>query len=196
MFLAVSVPVLGLMDSAESLGKALLGKSVAFSGPLGCCGNAYDSQQLEYPQEVRATWRALLLPHQERASHPEGDGGLLPQHSFGSRGIVCHVRFAHDGRDVRMDEIGGGIWGAQCWWDTANEAGWSTSILKTGSLRGARVALSCHLALDLLWQEIQEAWLCCIAAIFVASCCCVGALLQSWKGCNSVESDVMGEYRG
>ena len=56
-------------ESAESLERGLLGRDVAFSGSLGFC-------DLKCPEEVWAAWRALLLPHKERTSRPQGDGGL------------------------------------------------------------------------------------------------------------------------
>ena len=44
-----------------------VGKCLAFSGPMGCCGLAHDNLRLECSGEVRAAWRALLLPHWEGA---------------------------------------------------------------------------------------------------------------------------------
>ena len=88
-------------ESAESLGRALLGKKE-------CClfwtlGMLWEcARQSAAGQSQRSTWPhgELFFPHPDRAGHPVGDGGLWAQHSFGGRGIVCHVRFAHDGRDV------------------------------------------------------------------------------------------------
>ena len=48
---------------------AVLGKNVALSGSLGCCGIAHDIQHLEYPEEVWAAWRALSSSQVRR---PEG----------------------------------------------------------------------------------------------------------------------------
>ena len=49
-------------ESAESVGRVFLGRDVAFSGSVGCCGIAHDSQRLECPEGVWAVQRALLLP--------------------------------------------------------------------------------------------------------------------------------------
>ena len=41
-------------DFANDVGRAPLGIGLAFSGPMGCCGFAHDSQRLECSGEVRA----------------------------------------------------------------------------------------------------------------------------------------------
>ena len=50
-----------------------------------------------------------------------------------------------------------------------------------------RVAMSCHMALDMLCQEMHEAW-------WLVCCCLKGplsqfaqAILSPWKGCDSKE---------
>ena len=43
----------------------LLGRRLAFSGPMGCCGFAHNVQRLEGSREVWAAWRGLFLPHRE-----------------------------------------------------------------------------------------------------------------------------------
>ena len=54
----------GLLFEPQSswMEKALLGRSVAFSGSVGCCGSAHDSQRLECAEELRAVRRALHVP--------------------------------------------------------------------------------------------------------------------------------------
>ena len=52
---------------AQDAGRALLGRGPAFSGPMGFCWFAHNSQRLECSGEVRAARRALFLPHQEGA---------------------------------------------------------------------------------------------------------------------------------
>ena len=89
-----------MSESAESLGRALLGRDVALSGSLGCCGIAHDTQHLECPEEVWAAWRALLLPIKERTGRPQGGGGLWALYPSGENESVCYVRFAHDGREA------------------------------------------------------------------------------------------------
>ena len=50
----------------------------------------------------------------------------------------------------------------------------------------ARVALSCHMALDLLCQEMHETW--------ELRCCCEGALCRS-KKCPSLTVDALSQRR-
>ena len=68
-----------------------------FSGSVGCRGSAHDSQQLEHSKELRATWRAFLLPHKERAHFPRRGGGPWARLFFGgggARGAPCRDSFS------------------------------------------------------------------------------------------------------
>ena len=56
-----------LQHFSKGVGRAQLGRDLAFSGPLGCCGFAHSIQRLECSGEVRAARRALFLPHREGA---------------------------------------------------------------------------------------------------------------------------------
>ena len=89
-------------ESAESLGRALLGKKECCLfwtlGMLWEC--ARQSAAGHIPKKYVATWRALLSSSRKSRSSWKENGGLWAQQSFGGRGIVCNVRFAPDGRDV------------------------------------------------------------------------------------------------
>ena len=50
-------------DFAKDVRRTLLGRGLASSGSLGCCGIAHDSQRLECSGGLWATSRVLLLPH-------------------------------------------------------------------------------------------------------------------------------------
>ena len=55
--------------------------SVAFSGCLGQCAAAHNFlAMVECPREVRAVWRALLLPFEGTADGPQGAGSVWAQH--------------------------------------------------------------------------------------------------------------------
>ena len=48
--------------------------------------SAHNRHAMECPREIRALWRALLLPFEERADGPQGAGSVWAQHpaSFSS----------------------------------------------------------------------------------------------------------------
>ena len=50
-------------------------RGLALHGPMGCCPLTHIIQLLERPDEVRAAWRALFLPHQE-GSFLSNKGGI------------------------------------------------------------------------------------------------------------------------
>ena len=52
---------------AKGVGRALLGRRLAFPRPMGCCALAHIILLLERPEEVLAARRALFLPHQDGA---------------------------------------------------------------------------------------------------------------------------------
>ena len=52
---------------AKDVGRALLGRRLALTGPMGQCASAHSIHLLERPGEVWAAWRPLFLPYQEAA---------------------------------------------------------------------------------------------------------------------------------
>ena len=161
---AVSLLFLGLMAvskvSTESLQKVWEGPCWEgmwpfFCGSLGCCGDC-SRQPAAGTVEVRATWRALLLPHKRRSwGHPQGGGRTLGALFLGGRGILCHVRIAHDGRDVLLTRLQLGSMRSTQEPLSRRRGAWSGGLahLFLEDRELARVALSCHPASEILCQE-------------------------------------------
>ena len=68
---------------------------VAFSGCMGQCASTHSLNQVERPREVRAAWRALLLPF-EGADGAQGAESAGAQHPSRNSESMCLDRSAHD----------------------------------------------------------------------------------------------------
>ena len=98
--------------------------------------------------------------HKERAGHPQGDGGLWAQHSWEEKEscTLCDLRM--------MGVMSSGTFSDEKY-EEHNLENFFLEVVEQGGSCGlvyfffddwelARVALSCHLASDLLCQGMQE----------------------------------------
>ena len=53
---------------------------LAFAGCMGQCASTHNLHAMDCPREVRALWRALLFPSEERADGPQGADSAGAQH--------------------------------------------------------------------------------------------------------------------
>ena len=150
---------------------------MAFSGCLGQCASAHNRHAMERPREIRAARRALLLPFEGRADGPQGAGLVLAQHLAAWRASLLLMKkpaFVPDseafnsfiGDDLLIPELKGGSEASEN--DQADNV--SNEAANVIGLHGsghkisrflqdwavARVALSCHVALKMLCQELYE----------------------------------------
>ena len=130
-----------------------------FSGPLGRCWTAHDSQQLESQGSAGLMASSSASLRKRSWSSEEMEDTL-------EAGVSCAMCGLHMTGEMCSDTSSDEEYVAR------NVETLSPEVVEHGGLvhlfledwELARVALSCHLASDLLCQEFQEAWLlllCC-----------------------------------
>ena len=163
---------------------------------MGCCALAHIIQLLKRPREVRAAQRAFLLPYQEGAA-------VQALCSCGDAQGMCFDWLAPVG-SRRW------IWISESW---SESEGLSSSDFRNHNVESlalhvvgpnwsggkvslfledcepARMALSCHVALDMLCQEMHAA---ARREPFVTA----SESLSLWTSCDRKERDVARENEG
>ena len=178
---------------------------MALLGPVGWCVVAHSLRGVERAREVRAAWRALVLPDSEGATMPGGEtfspfftadirttlfsADVLKKCAL--RALQIIVEGGRGGEDVCHAPGLGDVWKMSCpkspMWESEGEAwyedvSFSSSVSRENNVCNealhvigfygpgdkislflqdwelAKVALSCHMALDILYQEMHEAW--------------------------------------
>ena len=149
---------------------------MAFSGCLGQCALARNRHAMERPSEIRAVRRALLLPFEERASGPQGGesvGASIRPHGellffwIQKKTAFAPVSEAFNsfiGDGFLVPDLKGGSEASDDEQadNMSNEALYVIGLHGSGDkissdLQGwevAKVALSCHIALDMLCREL------------------------------------------
>ena len=157
---------------------------MAFSGCLGQCASTHNLRAVESPKETRAVRRALLLPpFGERADGPQGADSAGAQHPAAWRASLpfdAEEAFVPDseafnsfiGDCFLVPELKGGSEASQDEHadNVSNEALYIIGLHGSGDKISrylqdwevAKVALSCHIAVDMLCQElceVERSWL-------------------------------------
>ena len=146
--------------------KPFVGKGLVLAGPVGWCASTHSFHALERPGVVWAARRALFIPHLMAADYEVGSGG---SHSpdLGDMWRYGYPKSPDwDGNVGSWTESEGTSSSEQC---EHNVGSFALNVMvqdQSGEMMSffledwelARVALSCHIALDMLCQEMHEAW--------------------------------------
>ena len=175
-------------DFANDVGRAPLGRGLAFSGPMGCCGFAHDSQRLECSGEYGPHGELFFLLIEKESfalTKAVEDRPFVPTETLRASALIGLHLMAAESASVSsggqspdlgdMERCGcpkSPDWDCDVvlWTESDCASSWEQYEHNFESQSGekmslfledwalARVALSCHTALDLLRQELHEAW--------------------------------------
>ena len=132
---------------------------LAGSGCMGQCASTHDLHAMECPREIRAVWRALLFPFEERADGPQGVGSFwpsIPVETVKACALIGLHMMAEEnswrsdsGSSVSSSSSSENNMGNGALFVVGLHGSGDTIALFLQDWEVAKVALSCHTALDM-----------------------------------------------
>ena len=153
----------GFRSDPRFVGQTFVGRGpVAFSGCMGQCASTHSFYAVERPREVRAAWRALLqlLKKEPRVLR---FGPSIPIETAKACALIG-LHMTAEENAWRSDSGSSASSSSSCEDNVGNDALYVVGLHGSGDTIAlflqdwevAKVALSCHIALDMLCQEMHE----------------------------------------
>ena len=181
----------------KKCGKDLLGRHLAFSGLMGCCGFAHNVKPLECSGEVWAAWRALFFLIKKEPFALTETVEFKP-HVSAETLNACALIGLHRLKHVKIRLAGTATLSRGCQSEGTSsslqcehnverlalnvmekdESGEQIFLFLDGEL--SKVALSCHIALDMCQEMHEGRWVAAKRPVTARN-----AFLSPWTGCDN-----------